>query len=171
MSNVKQQCANINPDWREENMNKIIKGSQKWTKIVPDEYAIKCMEQYVSIKDDRDRILKFQFVIPAGIIPGSGFIQGAGITTIPMNTEGVVICLKEFSFMPNIYFRNNGYLSYEGNLTKCEIEWATDNPPKFYKTYYYSERNMERQKSDADAPEWLKKFARENNANVAYFEF
>ena len=73
--------------------------------------------------------------------------------------------------MADIYFRENEELTYGGPLNKCEISWATHKPPKFSKIFHYSERNIEKQKSDADAPDWLKEFAKEHSGSVAYFEF
>ena len=150
---------------------KIIEGSKNWTKVVPNEHAIKCIEQYPSLADPDDRILKFIFVTPACRKVGSGFIEKCGIATVPMNTEGIIIVKNDTSEMADIYFMNNEELTYGGPLRKCEISWATHEPPKFHKTYHYSERNIEKQKSDADAPEWLKELAKKHRGSVAYFEF
>ena len=147
----------------------IIVGSEGWTKVVPNEYAIRCIEQYPSLSDERGRILKFLFVTPACRLLGAGFIQLCGIANIPMNTEGIVILKNDISSMADIYFRNNEELTYGGPLNKCEISWATHEPPKFSKISHYSERNIEKQKSDA--PDWLKEFAKEHSGSVAYFEF
>lgn len=150
---------------------KIIEGSKNWIETVPDKYAIKCIEQYQSLGDERGRILKFCFVANACGLLGAGFIQMCGIANVPMNTEGIVILKNDFSSMADIYFRNNEKLSYGGLLNKCKILKATHKPPKFSKVYHYSERSIERQKSDADAPDWLKEFAKKHGASVAYFEF
>lgn len=149
----------------------IIAGSKGWTEVVPDEYAIKCIEQYPSLANERDRILKFLFVTPACRLLGAGFVQMCGIANIPMNTEGIVILKNDLSSMADVYFRNEEELTYGGPLNKCEISWATHKPPKFSKISHYSERNIEKQKSDADAPDWLKEFAKEHSGSVAYFEF
>ena len=157
---------------KEGNKMSIIEGSKSWTKVVPDEYAIKCIEQYPSSVNERDRILKFLFVTPACRLFGAGFVQMCGIANIPMNTEGIVILINDLSSMADIYFRNNEELNYGGQLSKCEISCATHKPPKFSKISHYSERNIEKQKSDSDAPDWLKEFAKvHTGSNVAYFEF
>jgi len=149
----------------------IIKGSENWIKTVPDEYAIKCIEEYPSSFDKQERILKFLFVTAACRLMGAGFNQICGIAKVPSNTQGVVISQNDFSMMADIYFRNNEELTYGGPLIKCEIFEAIHKPPKFSKLYHYSERNIERQKADTDAPDWLKEFARKSGSNVAYFEF
>ena len=149
----------------------IIAGSEGWTKVVPDEYAIRCIEQYPSVSDKRESVFKFLFVTPACALLGAGFIQLCGIANIPMNTEGIVILKNDLSLMADIYFRDNNELIYGGPLRKCEIPWSTHKPPKFSRISHYSERNIEKQKSDADAPDWLKEFAKEHSGSVAYFEF
>lgn len=149
----------------------IIEGSKNWTNVVPDEYAIQCIEQYSSLANERDRILKFLFVTPACRLLGSGFCQVCGIANIPMNTEGIVILKNDLSSMAGIYFRNDEELTYGGPLNKCGIPWAMHKPPKFSKIFHYSERSIEKQKSDANAPDWLKNFAKKHSGSVAYFEF
>ena len=149
----------------------IIAGSEGWTKVVPDDYAIRCIEQYPSPVKSQDRILKFIFVEPFCRFIGCGFIQLCGIANIPMNTEGIVILKNDVSLMADIYFRNDEKLTYGGPLNRCEISSATHKPPEFSKIFHYSERNFEKQKSDVDAPDWLKEFAKEYSGSVAYFEF
>ena len=148
----------------------IIAGSKEWTKVVPDEYAIRCIEQYAAVYDKYGRILKFLFVTPASRTLGAGFIQLCGIAFIPGNTVGIIILKKDLSSMADIYFRNNKELTYGGPLNECEISWATYKPPEFNIISHYSEGNIVKQKSDADAPEWLKEFAKEHSGSVAYFE-
>ena len=149
----------------------VIRGSEKWTKVVPDEYAIKCIEQYPAVDDKRDRILKFLFLAPVCRVPGSGFTQMCGIAKVPMNTEGIVIIQDDLWMMPEIYFRQNEKLIYGGTLKKCEICWAVYAAPKFSKISHYSEMNVGKQKSDESAPEWLKEFVKKHSGNAAYFEF
>jgi len=149
----------------------IIAGSKSWIKVVPDEYAIKCIEEYTSLSNERNRILKFLFVTPVCRFLGAGFVQMCGIANIPMNTEGIVILKNDLSLMPEIYFRNNEDFTYGGSLNNCEISLATHKQPKFSKSFHYSERKIEKEKSDVDAPDWLKEFAKEHSGSVAYFEF
>ena len=149
----------------------IISGSSSWIEAVPDEYAIKCVEQYPDFDDMRDRILKFSYVKPLSRFVGSGFAQFFGIVRVPMNTEGIIIMINDTSSMPDVYFRENERLYYGGILKNCEITHTVFEIPNFRLISYYSERNIERQKSDVNAPDWLKEFAKQHRSNVAYFEF
>ena len=149
----------------------IIEESQNWTEVVPDEYAIKCIEQYRCIDDDYDRILRFLFVTPTCQLPSNGFIQKCGIFRIPANTEGIVILSNDYLSMPVIYFRNDGKITYEGILKDGVSTVSTHKAPNFSKIFHHSENATVKQKSDADAPDWLKNFAKKHSGSVAYFEF
>ncbi len=151
--------------------NQIIKGSENWVKVIPDKHAIKCVEQYQSLQDERARVLKFVYVEPVCRGFGHGFVEVYGIITVPINTEGVVVVKNDFSEVADIYFREDGELTYGGPLSKCASARVAHKPPKFSEIFHYSERDNEREKSDEGAPDWLKKIASEHRANVAYFEF
>ena len=151
--------------------NQIIKGSENWVKDIPEKHAIKCVEQYKSLQDERDRVLKFVYVEPICRGVGHGFVEVYGIINVPINTEGIVVVKNDFSEVADIYFREDGELTYGGPLSKCASACVAHQPPEFSEIFHYSERDIEREKSDENAPEWLKELARENSANVAYFEF
>lgn len=73
--------------------------------------------------------------------------------------------------MAEIYLGNNEELTYGGQLNKCKISWAIYKRTKLGKIFHYSERNIEKQKTDIDVPDWLKEFAKKHSGSVAYFEF
>jgi len=149
---------------------KVIEGSENWYETIPDEYAITCVEQYRSTKDERDRILKFRFVLPTHKQNITGYTEMYGIITVPADTEGIIISKNSTVGMPDVYFRNDNEISYGGRLIKTNIK-PVYNPPRFYKVYHYSARITGKQKSDNDAPSWLKRFSKLFCANIAYFEF
>ena len=149
----------------------VIVGSENWTKIIPDKYAMKCSGQQLHKKNSRYRILEFEFVRPSCRLAGSGFILTHGIVKVPVNIEGIVLVTNDLYMMPDVYFRSNGNLSYAGCLAKWNVVATFHEPPDFKKVYHFSKKVYERQKSDVDAPEWLKKLAQKNYSNVAYFEF
>ncbi len=147
---------------------KVIYGSKNWVDVVPDEYAIQCIEQS---KNNQDRILKFLYVRPICRVYGAGFMQLHGIVTVPENAKGIVILIDDTSLFANTYLRIDDKLAYNGSLWKCELSAKQQNKPVFNKIYHYSGRKLERQKSDENAPDWLKEFAKKHSGNVAYFEF
>jgi len=158
-----------------KNNNGIIEGSEKWIERVPDEYAIKHVEAYISPVDKGKMILKFKYVKNCCRALGTGFIKRCGIVRVPANIgefiEGIVICQNDLSEQPGFYYKNRLGLDYIGQLIKCEVFDVVYKPLKFSNIIHYSERSIERQKCDENAPKWLKEFAREKGANVAYFEF
>lgn len=153
----------------------IIEGSEKWIERVPDEYAIKHVEAYISPVDSYKMILKFTYVKNCCRAYGSGFIKKTGILKAIYNIgeliEGIVILQNDLSEQPSVYYKRKYNIDYIGPLTKCEVDNIVHQPLEFSNTIHYSERLKEKQKSDENAPEWLKEFAREQGANVAYFEF
>jgi len=155
--------------------NSIIEGSEKWIERVPDEYAIKHVEAYMSPVDKGRMILKFNYVKNCCGALGTGFVKKNSMIKVPANIgefiEGILICQNDLSEQPSFYYKNRKGLDYIGQLIKCEVPDKVYKPLEFSKIIYYSERNIERQKSDSDAPDWLKEFAKEHGANVAYFEF
>lgn len=155
--------------------NCIIEGSEQWIKQVPEEYAIKHVEAYISSVEREKMILKFNYVKNCCRALGTGFIKRCGIVRVPYNIgefiEGIVICQNDLSEQPGFYYKNSKGIDYIGQLIKCEVFDVVSKPLKFSNIIHYSERNIERQKSDENAPKWLKEFAREKGANVAYFEF
>jgi len=158
-----------------KNSNCIIEGSEKWVERVPDEYAIKHVEAYVSSVNRGNMVLKFEYVKNCCRALGTGFVQRCGFVSLPFNIgefiEGIVICIDDISEQPSLYYKNRRGLDYICQLKKCEILETEYKPLEFSEIIHYSERNIERQKSDETAPEWLKEFARERGANVAYFKF
>lgn len=155
--------------------NCIIEGSEKWIKRVPDEYAIKHVEAYISPVERYKMILKFTYVKNCCRAYGSGFIKKTGILKALHNIgeliEGIIIMQNDTSEQPGVYYKRKNNIDYIGNLEKCEVNNIVHKPLKFSNTIHYSGRINEKQKSDENAPEWLKEFARERGANVAYFEF
>lgn len=153
----------------------VIEESEKWIELVPDEYAIEHVEAYTSLFEKNKMVLKFLYVKNCCRACGMGFVQKCGTVKVPFNIgefiEGIVICLDDISEQPSIYYKNRLGLDYICQLEKSGIFETIYKPLKFSKIVHYSERNIERQKSDENAPIWLKEFARENGANVAYFEF
>lgn len=158
-----------------KNNNGIIEGSEKWIERVPDEYAIKHVEAYISPVDSYMMILKFTYVKNCCRAYGSGFIKKTGILKTPHNIgeliEGIIILQNDISDQPQVYYKRKNNIDYIGYLTKCEIDNIVYQPLKFSNMIHYSGRLKEKQKSDENAPNWLKEFARERGANVAYFEF
>jgi len=153
----------------------IIDGSETWIKRVPDKYAIKHVEAYLSAIDKNKMILKFFYVKNCCRVLGSGFIEKCGIIKVPFNigeyVDGIIICQNDVSECLSFYSKTENEIKYEGQVTKCEVFDLYYKPHNFSKTIYYSERDIERQKYDEHAPEWLKDFARRNGANVVYYEF
>lgn len=155
--------------------NCIIEGSENWIERVPDEYAIKHVEAYISPVERDKMVLKFTYVKNCCGAYGAGFLKKTGLLKVTHNIvefmEGIIILQDDLSEQPNVYFKTRNMIKYAGNLSKCEIDNIVYRPLKFSSTSYYSGRNNERQKSEEDAPEWLKKIATKAKANVAYFEF
>ena len=153
----------------------IIEGSEKWIKRIPDEYAIGHVEAYMSPVDKGQMILKFEYVKNCCRALGTGFVKKSSMVKVPCNMgefiEGIVICQDDLSEQPGFYYKNRKALDYIGQLIKCEVFDKIYKPLKFSKIIHYSESNIERQKLDKNAPDWLKKIAREKGANVAYFKF
>lgn len=154
----------------------IIIGSEKWIRFVPNEYAIECVERYISPIDKNYEIYKFYCVQRHSDKVGEGFVRKCVIAKLPFNIaefiEGIIICQHDVLNLPSIYYKRNNDITYEGILNDCEVFEIIYKKPKFSKIFHYSERTFERQKTDELAPEWLKKFSRDmNNSNVAYFEF
>lgn len=147
---------------------KIIQGSKQWGKVVPDEHAIKCVHMQT---EGTYKILKFTYVKSVRNTLGAGFEKVDAVALIPASIEGVLISRTDNFPIPDIYHMNNGKLSFVGTLDECEIEFPQHDAPEFNKVFHYSRRAIERQKSDENAPEWLKKFAGEHSSNCAYFEF
>jgi len=155
--------------------NGIIEGSEKWIERVPDEYAIKHVEAYISPIDRYMMILKFIYVKNCSRAYGSGFVKKIGIFKAIHNIgeliEGIIILQNDISEQPDVYYKKKYNIDYAGPLEKCEVDNIVYKPLKFSDTIHYSGRINEKQKSDENAPEWLKEFARERGANVAYFKF
>lgn len=149
--------------------NKIIEGSKQWGKVVPDEHAIKCIHLQT---EGAYKILKFTYVASVRNELGAGFEKIDAVGFIPAEVDGILIARSDDFPIPEIHLRKDGKISFGGIVhEKAEIYFAGYNEPKFSKVFHYSARSIERQKSDEDAPEWLKNFAQERRANVAYFEF
>ena len=153
----------------------IIEGSEKWVERIPDEYAIKHIEAYISPVEKHKMILKFSYVKNCCRAYGAGFVKRIGLLKAVHNIgemiEGIIICLNDVSEQPGVYYKTKSRFYYVGNLSKCEDTDIVYKPLNFSNILYYSGRNFERQKSYESSPEWLKEFAMERGANVAYFEF
>ena len=153
----------------------IIEGSEKWIERVPDEYAIEHVEAYMSPVEKDKMLLKFNYVKNICRSYGSGFTKRTGLLKVAHNIgefiEGIIVCINDSSEQPFIYYKNKGNIDCVTNLKKCEADNIVYKPLKFSNIVHYSGRLNERQKSDENAPDWLKEFARERGANVAYFEF
>lgn len=155
--------------------NEIIKGSQKWVERVPDEYAIKHIEAYISPVEKSNMILKFSYVKNCCGLYGAGFTRKIGMLRVDHNVgefiEGIVILINDVSMQPSVFYKEKDNISYKGQLEKCEVDNIVYKPLEFSNVIHYSARTLEKQKSDEDAPEWLKNLAETQGANVAYFEF
>lgn len=153
----------------------IIEGSERWVERVPDKYAIQHVEAYVSPVEKEYMLLKFYYVKNCCRTLGSGFIKKCGLVKVPYYignvVEGIVICQNDLSELPSYYYKNKDGVEYAGQLTKCEIFNVVYEPFNFSNIIHYSDRDIERQKADEEAPQWLKEFAINHGANVAYFEF
>ena len=157
-----------------ENCTYIIEGSEKWIERIPDEYAIKHVEAYVYPLTN-NMILKFDYVKNCCGAYGAGFVKKTGIFKTPHNigeyVEGIVILQNDLSEQPSVYYKEGLYIRYKGHLSKCEVDNIVYKPLKFSNIIHYSGRNIEKQKSDENVPDWLKELADAHGANVAYFEF
>lgn len=149
-------------------MGKVIEGSKKWGKVVPDEYAIKCTHEQT---EGDYRILEFSYVKSVRNELGAGFVEKIAIAIIPAETEGILIARTDYFPVPDIYLINKGQTKYNGILNESTLCFLKRKIPNFNKVFHYSARAIEKQKSDENAPDWLKLFARQHSANVAYFEF
>lgn len=147
--------------------NKEIEGSKNWGCIIPDEYAIQCIHEEVQ---GIYKILKFAYVKSIGDKIGTGYVQKTATAIVPAETQGIIIARCDNFPVPDMYLRNNDTLSYVGILDESEDYISENNKPSFKKVFYYSARAREKQKSDNNAPDWLKKFAVAKKANVVYFE-
>ena len=151
----------------------IIPGSEMWINSIPDEYAIKYTGE---ISDNRHRILGFRFVKPVCRLYGSGFISMHGMIKIPLNIKEIIIASNDISTMPDVYAGKGKTFSFVGCLTAStwkDLEHLDIllYQRRFKNIYYYSDREFERQRSDANAPKWLMEFAKKHYSSVAYFEF
>ena len=153
----------------------IINGSEKWIEKVPDKYAIKHIEAYISPIEKDNMILKFEYVKNCCRAVSKGFIKRCGYARVPYcigeYVEGIIICQNDTSDNPTFYYKKKDECELAGSLIKCEIHNTVYEPHKFSKIIHYSNRHIERQKCDEHAPQWLKDFATKHGANVAYFEF
>lgn len=147
----------------------IIEGSENWVGQVPEEYAIKCVRRF-SAPENPKEYLAFSFVEPANILAvEAGFVKGYGLVKLKPRMKEIVIAQNDLTSPPAILVRDGEDLELLGYLSKL-INTVSDEQPEFEEVYHYSGRTSGMQKCDEDAPEWLKEFAIEQNANVAYFK-
>ena len=144
--------------------NKIIKGSESWKEIIPDEHAMKCIQSYAD--NNKYRVLRISFVRG---MSGVGFIQDYGAVIMPIEIKEIIISRN--GSMPSLYFVEDGKISYQNEVSKFDICLPRDCMVEVEQIYYYSGKEYGKGKSEEASPDWIKKFAEENKADVLYMKF
>lgn len=150
----------------------IIEGSKEWGTRVPDEYAITPV-LHAKLARSTNEYLVFSFVEPANFMKyDGGFVQKFGEVQLEPDWEEIIIIQNDITSPASYLIRREGEeeLELRGNLFKLSGACSPEKP-KFAQIFHYSGRTPGAQKSDENAPEWLKDLAYDHNANVAYFKF
>ena len=145
--------------------NKIIKGSESWKETIPDEHAMKCIQSYAD--NNKYRVLRISFVRG---MPSVGFVQDYGAIIMPIEIKEIIISKNGYP-MPSLYFVEDGKISYQNEVSKFDICLPHDCMVEVEQTFYYSGKEAGKQKSEESSPDWIKKFAKENKADVLYMKF
>ena len=150
----------------------IIDGSKNWIKTIPNNYAIMCTNTAID-KIKKQILLTFKYVINNTRSVGSGFILKYGSVSLPIDTKEIIISKNDINNRPSVFIRKSNQIIYIGPLNSNNIvlsKSSYNNNVVFTDIIHYSNRQIERQKSDYNAPKWLKDFANQNGASVAYFK-
>lgn len=161
----------------------VIEGSKDWRKRVPDEYAIRCVERCKAKRKGNEYILKpkydldlwesyeylvIKYVEPVQKNPELGFFEWFAIAKVWEGTKEILIAQNDLTSPPALLIKQEENWKLLGCLEKSTLPW-NDVQPQISQVIHYSGKISETQKCDENAPEWLKEFAIEHNANVAYF--
>lgn len=143
--------------------------SKKLGNVISNEYAIQCIQDLPK-KANETIHLMFRLLIKKG----QNFNLLYTEAEIPKYYRGIIIGIdiKGQDYPKQYWVKQNYEISFAGGLRKiCHYKEGYIKKPEFVEVFHYSGQNFETQKLNTSIPEWLKNFAKEKNANVAYFEF
>ena len=150
---------------------KIINGSSSWGNIVPDDYAMKCV--YRKETADGEEFI-ISFVNPCTEDLDAGFCQGFSKFKVPNDVKDIVVAKNDICSTPYLILMKNEKKVNDSrflcNISDEELNKYKDkmqNNNKTFKNVIYC--SVKNQKSDEDAPEWLKNMANVYG-NVVYFK-